>query len=44
MKCNFDRKHNVQECRPLLPGTPVMVQRKEGDIWTYAIIIDVPET
>ena len=43
MKCNFDRKHNVQDHTPLLPDTPVMVQRKEGDIWTYGIIIDVPK-
>ena len=43
MKHNFDRKRNVQEHTPLLPGTLVMVQRKEGDIWTYDIITDVPE-
>ena len=43
MKCNFDRKHNVQEHIPLLSGTPVMVQRKDGDIWTYGIIVDEPE-
>ena len=43
MKYNFDRKHNVQEQTALLPGTPLMVQRKEGDMWTYSIFIDVPE-
>ena len=43
MKCNFDRKNNVQEHTPLLPGTPIMVQQKEGDIWTYGISVDVLE-
>ena len=28
MKCNCDRKHNVQGCTPLFSGTPVMVQIK----------------
>ena len=39
MKCNFDRMHNVQEHTCLLPGTPVIVQRKEGDIWKCGINI-----
>ena len=43
MKWNFDRKHNVQEHTPLLPGTPVMVQRKKGDIWTHGMITCVPK-
>ena len=43
MKCNFDRENKVQEHTPLLPGTPVMVKRKEGEIWIYSIIIDVSE-
>ena len=42
-KCNFDRKYNVQQHTPLPTGTPVMVLGKEGHIWTYGIIIDVPK-
>ena len=43
MKHNFDRKHNVQVDMSLFPGTPVMVQKREADISTYSIMVDVPE-
>ena len=28
---------------PLFPGTPVMVQKRKGDIWTYSSIVELPE-
>ena len=43
IKCNFDTKHNVQECMPPFLGTSVMVHKMEGDIWTYGIIVDMSE-
>ena len=43
MKGKFDRKHIVQVRKPLSSGTSVMVQKSRSDLWTYIIIVDVPE-